>query len=198
MPRDSIQTSLPHLNTDGVSTFAIKNQIEAILYLKGEPLELSTIAQLANCHKDDAYDALLELMEDYAHRDSALEVLAIDDRFVLQLRQSFMPLVNQILPPEIGVGATRTLATIILRGPLSLTDLVDLRGASAYQQVSELVDKGFVSKFRPSGSRSAWVKVTDKFHRYFSVDELATSAMQIQQEEQEDELQEDQPQDAPE
>ena len=174
-----------------VSDFALKNQIEAILYLKGEPLELATIAQIAHCHKDDAYEALLELMEDYAHRDSALEVLAIDQRFALQLRQSFMPLVNQILPPEIGLGATRTLATIILKGPLSLTDLVDLRGASAYQQVTQLVEKGFVSKYRPQGSRSAWVKVTDKFHRYFSVDELATSAIQIQQEEQEDEPQAD-------
>lgn len=186
-----MSTSPLDLDAAAGSRFALKNQIEAILYLKGEPLELSTIAQIAHCHKDDAYDALLELMEDYAHRDSALEVLAIDDRFALQLRQSFMPLVNQILPPEIGLGATRTLATIILKGPLALTDLVDLRGASAYQQVAQLVEKGFVSKYRPQGSRSAWVKVTDKFHRYFSVDELATSAIQIQQEEQEDEPQQD-------
>jgi segregation and condensation protein B len=164
--------------------FALKNQIEAILYLKGEALELGVIAQLAACRKDDAYEALLELMEDYAHRDSALEVIAIDQGFALQLRESFLPLATEILPPEIGVGAIRTLATIILRGPMSQVDLVELRGANAYHHVAELVEKGFITKQRRQGSRSFWLKVTDKFHRYFSVDELAAAEAQATLEEQ--------------
>ncbi len=160
----------------GERLFALKNQIEAILYLKGQPLELSTLAQLAHCSRDDAYDALLELIEDYAHRDSALEVLQVGEGFALQLREPFLELVNQLLPPEIGVGATRTLATIILRGPLSQVDLVELRGQSAYQHVAELVEKGFVTRYRKEGSRSQWLRVTDKFHRYFTVDKLAQEA----------------------
>ena len=141
--------------------FALKNQIEAILYLKGQPLELSALAQLAHCSRDEAYDALLELMEDYAHRDSALEVLQVGEGFALQLREPFLELANRLLPPEIGVGATRTLATIILRGPLSQ---------------AELVEKGFVTRYRKEGCRSPWLRVTDKFHRYFTVDELAKKA----------------------
>lgn len=155
---------------------ALKNQIEAILYLKGQPLELSALAQLAHCSRDEAYDALLELMEDYAHRDSALEVLQLEEGFALQLREPFLELANQLLPPEIGVGATRTLATIILRGPLSQADLVELRGQGAYQHVAELVEKGFVTRYRKEGCRSPWLRVTDKFHRYFTVDELAKKA----------------------
>lgn len=158
--------------------FAVKNQIEAILYLKGEPLDLNTIAGLAHCQRDEAYEALLELIEDYTHRDSALEILALDDRrFALQLREPFLPLVNEILPPEIGVGVTRTLATIILKGPMTQADLVQIRGASAYQHVAELVEKGFVTKHRKAGTRSAWLRVTNKFHQYFSVDQLAAEAL---------------------
>ncbi|MGQ9838438.1 MAG: SMC-Scp complex subunit ScpB [Cyanobacteriota bacterium] len=159
-------------------SLALKNQIEAILYLKGQPLKLSTLAQLAHCSREDAYDALLELMQDYAHRDSALEVLQVGEGFALQLRESFLELANQLLPPEISVGATRTLATIILRGPLSQVDLVELRGQSAYQHVAELVEKGFVTRYRKEGSRSQWLRVTDKFHRYFTVDELAKQAVE--------------------
>ncbi|NJK61729.1 MAG: SMC-Scp complex subunit ScpB [Synechococcaceae cyanobacterium SM2_3_1] len=159
------------------ASLALKNQIEAVLYLKGEPLDLASIAELAGCSRDHAYEALLELIEDYAHRDSALEVLAVEKGFALQLREPFLPLVNQILPPELGVGAMRTLATIILKGPLSQPDLVDLRGGSAYQQVAELVEKGFVTRYRPSGSRAYWLRVTHKFHQYFSVDELASATL---------------------
>jgi segregation and condensation protein B len=159
------------------AALALKNQIEAVLYLKGEPLDLGTIAELVGYSRNDAYEALLELIEDYAHRDSALEVLAVEKGFALQLREPFLPLVNQILPPELGVGAMRTLATIILKGPLSQPDLVELRGGSAYQQVAELVEKGFVTRYRPSGSRAYWLRVTNKFHQYFSVDELASATL---------------------
>ena len=156
-------------------SFALKNHIEAILYLKGESLDLGTLAQLARCSQDDAYEAVLELVEDYAYRDSALEVVAEADRFALQLRDPFLALVNDLLPPEIGVGTSRTLATIILKGPLSQSQLVEMRGPGAYHHVAELVEKGFVSKYRKAGSRSAFLRVTDKFHRYFSVDELAAA-----------------------
>ncbi|MDX2272393.1 MAG: SMC-Scp complex subunit ScpB [Cyanobacteriota bacterium] len=164
---------------EGSRPFALKNQIEAILYLKGQPLDVASLAELADCKRDEAYDAVLELMEDYAHRDSALEVLALPEGFALQLRPPFLPLVSEILPPELGVGSLRTLAMIILRGPLSQADLVELRGPSAYQQVADLVEKGFVTKYRQAGSRSAWLKVTNKFHHYFSVNELASVHAQI-------------------
>ncbi len=157
----------------------LKSQVEAILYLKGSPLKLADIAQLANCQKQAAQAALLELIDDYAHRESALEVLVIDNHFALQLRDQFKPILNDILPPELGVGATRTLATIVLRGPLAQSDLVEIRGASAYQHVAELVEKGFVVKSRKSGSRSQWLRVTDKVHRYFAVDERASATLKM-------------------
>lgn len=176
--RSGLDPLLEEKETSAGRSFPLKNQIEAILYLKGQPLELSTLAQLAHCSREDAYDALLELMEDYTHRDSALEVLQVGEGFALQLREPFLELANRLLPPEISVGATRTLATIFLRGPLSQVDLVELRGQSAYQHVAELVEKGFVTRYRKEGSRSQWLRVTDKFHRYFTIDELAKKALE--------------------
>ncbi|GAB4212404.1 MAG: SMC-Scp complex subunit ScpB [Synechococcales cyanobacterium] len=155
----------------------LKNVIEAILYLKGQPLDLATIAQLAHCSRADAQEALLELMDDYAHRDSALEVLPMGNGFALQLRSPLMSLVEQILPPELGTGSLRTLAAIILKGPLSLAELVELRGAGAYHHVAELVEKGFVKKEKIPGSRSSGLKVTAKFHDYFSVDSLPSDLL---------------------
>jgi segregation and condensation protein B len=162
-------------NDSQAGLLVLKQVIEAILYLKGEPLDLASLAQFAQCQKEEAYKAVQALIQDYAERDSALEVLALDKRFALQLRRPFSRLVNQVFPPELGVGALRTLATIVLKGPLSQSDLVDLRGPSAYAQVAELVEKGFVVKYRRQGVRSLWVKVTDKVERYFTIDELATA-----------------------
>jgi segregation and condensation protein B len=66
----------------------------------------------------------------------------------------------------------RTLAAIALKGPLSQTDLVELRGSGAYQHVQELVQQGFVRKRRQPETRSFSLQVTAKFHQYFQLDQL--------------------------
>ncbi len=146
--------------------------LEAILYLKGQPVSLSDLSQLARCSKEEAAEALIELISDYAHRDSALEVLETPSGYSLQLRESFQDLTENLLPAELGVGALRTLAAIALSGSILQTELVDLRGSGAYQHVGELVELGLVRKRKKMGDRSFRLQVTPKFHQYFQLENL--------------------------
>jgi segregation and condensation protein B len=150
----------------------LASTIEAILYLKGQPLPLARIAEYAGCDRSEAEAGLLELMNDYAHRDSALEVVETPDGYCLQLRDSYRDLVNTLIPLDLGVGALRTLAAIALKGPITQPDLVELRGSGVYQHVPELVELGLVRKRRQSDGRSYWLQVTDKFYQYFQIDKL--------------------------
>ncbi len=154
----------------------LATQIEAILYLKGQPLSLEEIAQSAACDLAQAQEAILELMSDYAHRDSALEVVETSHGYCLQLRATFDSLIDNLIPAELGTGVLRTLAAIALKAPILQTELIDLRGSSAYQHVQELVELGFVRKRRQASGRSYWLEVTDKFHQYFEIDQLSQSA----------------------
>ncbi|HEY9639184.1 MAG TPA: SMC-Scp complex subunit ScpB [Coleofasciculaceae cyanobacterium] len=147
-------------------------KIEAILYLKAQPLSVAQLAEYAHCDRKAIQDGLVELMAEYAHRDSALEVIETPEGYCLQLRETFQDLVHTIVPVDLGVGALRTLAAIALKGPLSQTDLIDLRGSGAYDHVKELVELGFIRKRRQSEGRSYWLQVTDKFYQYFQVDQL--------------------------
>lgn len=152
---------------------SLASKIEAILYLKGQPLSLAEIADFAECNKKAAREAAIALMNDYAHRDSALEIVETNQGYTLQLRESFQSLVQKLLPAELGVAALRTLAVIALKkDQISQTELVELRGSGAYQHVQELVQQGFVRKRRQSDGRSYWLQVTKKFHQYFQIDKL--------------------------
>jgi segregation and condensation protein B len=150
----------------------LSSKIEAILYLKAQPLPLAKIAEYAGCDRQEAEEGLLELINEYAHRDGSLEVVETPEGFCLQLRESFRDLINTLIPLDLGVGALRTLAAIALKGPISQTDLVELRGSGVYQHVPELVELGFVRKRRRADSRSSWLQVTDKFYQYFQVEKL--------------------------
>jgi segregation and condensation protein B len=159
--------------------FRLASQIEAILYLKGQPLDLAFIAESAGCDRDTAETAMMELMDDYAHRDSALEVVEVPNGYTLQLRGSFQALIDKMIPAEIGTGALRTLAAIAIKGSISQTELVELRGSGAYQHVQELVEVGFVRKRRQSGSRSALLQVTEKFNRTYELNDLPIQQLAI-------------------
>ncbi len=157
----------------------LASKIEAILYLKGQPLDIATIAEYAGCDKDEARNALIELISDYAYRDSALEVVEMPGGYSLQLRSHFQNLVESLVPLDLGLGALRTLAAIALTGPLTQSDLVNLRGSGAYQHVQELVQLGFVRKRRQGDGRSYWLQVTDKFHQYFELNQLPLALDQL-------------------
>lgn len=161
----------PHLQKI-VTMASLSHTIEAILYLKAKPLTIAQIAEYAKCDKDAAEEGLIQLMGDYAHRDGALEIAETENGYSLQLRQPFRPLLDELIPLDIGLGALRTLAAIAMRGPISQTDLVDLRGSGAYGHVHELVDQGFVRRRRQSDGRSFWLQVTEKFYQRFEIDKL--------------------------
>jgi segregation and condensation protein B len=158
----------------------LANKIEAILYLKGQPLTIAEMAEYAKVDRSSVEEALIELMDDYAHRDSALDVVEIDSSYSLQLRSDFQPLVQVLIPLELGVAALRTLAAIALYSPITQTQLVDLRGSGAYQHVQELVELGFIRKRRQTDSRSYSLSLTPKFNQYFQMDSLPEQSLSSQ------------------
>ncbi|WP_427160464.1 SMC-Scp complex subunit ScpB [Aliinostoc sp. HNIBRCY26] len=153
-------------------TTATATTIEAILYLKGKPLSLGEIAEYAACDRAKVEEGIIELMDSYARRDSALEVVETPAGYSLQLRSDFHDLVQTLIPVELGLGALRTLAAIALNSPIRQSDLINLRGSGVYQHVPELVELGFVRKRRDQESRSYSLQVTSKFHQYFQIEQL--------------------------
>jgi segregation and condensation protein B len=164
----------------------LSTQIEAIIYIKGRPLSVEEIhaclqekeaesTKLSEGDRELIEDGIIELMNDYAHRDSALEIVETETGYSLQLKQDYEYLLQELVPAELGKGALRTLAAVALRNPILQTELIDLRGSSAYQQVAELVQLGFVRKREQADGRSYWLEVTSKFHQYFEIDDMAIS-----------------------
>ena len=152
---------------------SLKQKVEAVLYLKGQPMNLAAIADALGCEIEDAEMGLIDLISEYAHRDSALEIVETDVGFALRLRSEFEDLVHKLIPVDLGRGTLRTLAAIALKKNIVQSELIDLRGAGAYQHVQELVEQGFVRKKRQAeGGRSSILQVTTKFHQYFEIDEL--------------------------
>ena len=156
-------------SSDALSSLSLPARLEAILYLKGRPLGLAELAEIAGIDRDQAEMALITLMTDYAHRDTALEIRQEGQRYSLQLRESLGDLVQSLLPVDLSTATLRTLATIALKKRILQSELVDLRGSGAYDHIKELLAQEFIERRRQSEGRSYWLSLSEKFHRTFAV-----------------------------
>ena len=148
---------------------SLSTRLEAILYLKGRPVSVGELADLASVDRSAVEEALISLTAAYAQRDSALEIVQQSGRYGLQLRPGLGDLVKDLLPVNLSTATLRTLATIALKKRILQADLVDLRGSGAYDHIKELLSQDFIERRRQSEGRSYWLTLTEKFHRTFSV-----------------------------
>jgi segregation and condensation protein B len=145
-----------------------------VLYLKGRCLSLHQLSELVHSPPEEVELALITLMADYAHRDTALEIRQESAGFSLQLRTDLSDLVQELVPVDLSTASLRTLATVALKKRILQSELVDLRGSGAYDHIKELVEQGFIERRRQSDGRSFWISLTEKFHRTFSVKSSAS------------------------
>ncbi len=162
-----INDSSLEMNLD--TTISLPARLEAILYLKGKPISLKEISELAQENEDHVEQALLALMAGYAQRDTALDIVEYKGCYSLELKPGLGGLVKNLLPVDLSVAALRTLATIALKKRILQSDLVDLRGSGAYDHIKELMAQNFIDRKRQSEGRSYWLTLSEKFHRTFSV-----------------------------
>jgi len=145
----------------------LKSRIEAVLFVTAKALSADEIALYLDVEPDAVEEALLELIMDYASRDGALE---IDDEngYIFLVKEDYSDIVEKICPIDLSPAVLRTLLVIALKEPIRQTELIKLRSA-AYEHVSELVEKGLVSKVKDKNGRSINVKTTSKFAEYFKL-----------------------------
>ncbi len=172
-------------------TQSLKGKIEAVLFLTGKALTIHEIADKLSTPAEDVEEALLELMSDYSYReDSALEI-DDSDGYILQVKDDYSSVVNQMIPVELSIAALRTLSAIAIHGPMLQSDLIEARGSSAYDHIKELAEHKLVSKRRKD--RSYLLSVTPKFHEYFKLtgdkDELKKLALHLAQTDSEEKYQ---------
>jgi len=144
--------------------------LEAALYVAGRPLNINELCSVLNTRSKKKTEKYLKvLMEEYAARNTALEILALkDERYVLQLKADFTPLVKRLVNrPLLSSGPLKTLSYIAYRQPISQKRVIEVRGQHAYGHVKLLKEMGLVAAER--AGRSMSLRTTDYFADYFGL-----------------------------
>ena len=144
--------------------------LEAALYVAGRPLDLNELCQVIGSRSKKKVQKYADtLMQEYASRNTALEILALkDERYVLQVKAEFTPLIKKLVNrPLLSSGPLKTLSYIAYRQPVSQKRVIDVRGQHAYGHVKLLKDMRLIAAER--SGRTMALRTTDYFADYFGL-----------------------------
>ena len=151
--------------------------VEAALYVAGKPLDLKELCSVLSTRSKKKTKKIVKmLIEEYCSKRTALEIIALkDERYVLQLKAEFTPLVKKLVNrPLLSLGPLKTLSYIAFRQPVLQKRVIDVRGQHAYGHIKTLREMGLIIAER--SGRSIALKTTDYFADYFGLT-LETASM---------------------
>lgn len=128
----------------------IKQKIEALLFIAGEPIAIKQLAKILEIKEDDISTAILALKDEYREGDRGL--IIIENNSQVQLATS--PIVSETienflkssLKEELTPAALETLAIIAYKGPLIRVEIDNIRGVNSSFTIRNLLIRGLIEK----------------------------------------------------
>ena len=147
----------------------IKNRIEAVLFTTGKFLDLDELSSLTGiASKGSLKEALQSLIEDYKIRENSLEIVQNGEKFKLNIKKHYLYLTTQLLnETEFDKPIQETLALIAYKQPVFQSEIIKMRGNTAYDHVKKIKEMEFVTSEK--SGRTRLLKTTQKFYDYFDV-----------------------------
>jgi segregation and condensation protein B len=144
-----------------------KKLIEAALFISSRAMSLSEFRALTGIGALGYLQTVVEtLRKEYDRRDSAIQILDIDGKYEMRIRNDVLERVKQFAQDiEISKSALRTLAFISKHDGILKSQLVKKIGTKVYDDVRELVEEEFVKSVK--AGRTSKLTLTEKFRKYF-------------------------------
>ncbi|MCK4433450.1 MAG: SMC-Scp complex subunit ScpB [Methanomicrobia archaeon] len=145
----------------------MKEKVEAVLFVFGEPLSIRKIASILNMRRSEVEEALNVLSNEYSEKDTAIEIInTVEDEYVMQLKPQYSELIKYV-PSKTPKSLLKTLALIALKQPVTQINVVKIRGNHAYLHIKKLEEQRLINK-KPK-ERTYVLTTTKKFAEYYGL-----------------------------
>ncbi|PIR66658.1 MAG: SMC-Scp complex subunit ScpB [Parcubacteria group bacterium CG10_big_fil_rev_8_21_14_0_10_36_14] len=126
----------------------IKSKIESLLFVSGAPFAIHKIVKLLDAKKEDVEKAILELQKEYKDEGRGIQIAVTTDKYQMITSPDNSKLVEEFLNQEVISDLTRpqleALTIIAYRGPISKTELEQIRGVNCSLILRNLMIRGLI------------------------------------------------------
>jgi segregation and condensation protein B len=127
----------------------LKPVIEALLFVSEEPLPVKQLVKvLGEVPEADVQAALAELVRDYEERQGGLEVREIAGGWRISTRPQHHDFIRKYMKSrptaKLSLPALETLAVIAYKQPITIPEILEIRGVSYSSAIKTLLEKRLI------------------------------------------------------
>jgi segregation and condensation protein B len=131
------------------SSAELRAIVEALVFVAPQPLTLRELGRvLPGIERSAIKVALAELREDYAREGRGLQLVEVAAGWQITTRPEYNDRVRELIDPKaptrLSIQALETLAVIAYKQPVTLPEVIELRGVKSGGVVKTLLDKRLI------------------------------------------------------
>ncbi len=155
----------------------IKAAVEAILFVRGERVELDELVEILEVPLLDLKEIVEELVEEYNKNKSGLQIAVIDRGYLICTRPEYGDILARMgksSPRRLSSAAIETLAIIAYRQPVTRSEIESIRGVKSERVISSLLEKGLIEEqgYKPVPGKPILYATAAEFLRLFGLSSL--------------------------
>ena len=139
---DDVDLSAPQSQAERTSV------IEALIFVSDEPLSVKTIAAVLKEDKDAVSEAIAALAQEFNARQSGLQLREVAGGWQFATRPEYHEHVRAFLKTrpsaKLTIASLETLAVIAYRQPITVPEILEIRGVQSPSAIKTLLDKKLI------------------------------------------------------
>lgn len=161
-----------------MDTNELSHIIEAILFVTGEPVDISEMCKALEVSQDDILNAIDKLDSDCSFHRRGICLKRFGTHIQLSTRADYAPYVEKLLQPvqkqSLSQAALETLAVIAYKQPVTKLEIEAVRGVKCDYSVQSLLNKGLIEQVgrKEVLGRPILYGTTDQFLSHFGLSSL--------------------------
>lgn len=164
-------------------TARLERQIEALLFLSGQPVAGEALADATGAELHEVITAIERLREQFEFDRRGLVVRELAGGYTLATHPDAEPAARRLLArprtQPLTAAQSETLAIVAYLQPVTRPEIARIRGVSAESAVATLLERGMIEESGRSQFGAVLYRTTELFLRLFglrSLDELPDSS----------------------
>ncbi len=155
----------------------IKAAIEAVLFVRGERVDLDELVEILEVPLLDLKEIIEELIEEYNKIKRGIQIVAVDHGYLMCTRPDYgdiLARMEKTSQKRLSPAAVEALAIVAYRQPITRSEVESIRGVKSDRVISSLLEKGLIEEagFKPVPGKPILYITGSEFLRVFGLSSL--------------------------
>lgn len=127
----------------------LKGNLEALLFVNGDPLSLKRIAEILEVDQENVKLLLAQLIQDMNQQERGLTIIEVAGGYQLCTKPhlaGFLEKLVQIKENKLSIPALETLSIIVFKQPITKQEIEAIRGVRVDKVLANLLERNLIKE----------------------------------------------------